>query len=261
MPSSFHFKLEVLSMSVPDDNNSESDIRLRVGDQIKYLTVAPGTFPVDIISWPPDLFENLPKLPSGDWTRAHICRKSGHLVVEPSNKPLKGVTTSWHHNLVDVQSIALEERLSARVEVVKYNSKSVVSKIARFEFEVPWMETETAIYQAIDGHGIGPAFLGHLVEHGRVMGFLIEKIDGRNGEIDDLEACESIVKRLHSLGIVHGDLNKYNFIIGPTRTTLIDFEGAIKNRNKEAMQKELLRLTEELTEKTGRGCPYRPCTP
>ena len=38
-------------------------------------------------------------------------------------------------------------------------------KIALFEFEVPWMETETAIYQAIDGHGIGPAFLGHLVEH------------------------------------------------------------------------------------------------
>ena len=86
---------------------------------------------------------------------------------------------------------------------------------------------------------------------------MIEKIDGKNGEIDDLEACESIVKRLHSLGIVHGDLNKYNFIIGPTRTTLIDFENATKNGSKEEMQKEFTRLTEQLTEETGRGGPFR----
>ena len=115
--------------------------------------------------------------------------------------------------------------------------------------------------EAIDGQGIGPAFLGHLVEHGRVMGFLIEKIDGVHGKIGDLEACQTIVKRLHSLGIVHGDLNKYNFIIGPTRTTLIDFEDAIKNGSKEAMQKEFARLTEQLTEETGRGGPCMPDTP
>ena len=248
-------------MSVDESNDAESYYRLRIGDQIKYLSVAPGTFHEDIITFPPVLIDHLPKLPSGDWTRAHIYRKSDHLIVEPSNKPLKGVTTCWHHNLVDVQSLTLEERLNARVRVVKYNSKSVIFKIARFEFEVPSMETETAIYQAINDHGIGPAFLGHLVEHGRVMGFLIEKIDGRNGEIGNLEACESIVKRLHSLGIVHGDLNKYNFIIGPTRTTLIDFENAMENGSEEAMQKELTRLTEQLTEETGRGGPPVPCTP
>jgi tRNA A-37 threonylcarbamoyl transferase component Bud32 len=93
------------------------------------------------------------------------------------------------------------------------------------------------------------------------MGFLLEKIEGRHGEIGDLEACQSIVKRLHSLGIVHGDLNKYNFIIGPTRTTLIDFEGARKNGSKEAMEKEFAGLTEQLTEETGRGGGYMPETP
>ena len=248
-------------MDVDEDNHVESCYRLRIGDQIKYITVDPGTFHEDILTFPPDLIDHLPKLPSGDWTSAHICRKSDHLVVEPSYKPLKRVTTCWHHNLVDVLSLAIEERVSARVRVVKYNSKTVISKIARFDFEIPWIETETAIYQAIDGHGIGPAFLGHLVEHGRVMGFLIEKIDGGNGEIGDLEACESIVKRLHSLGIVHGDLNKYNFIVEPNRTTLIDFENAIKNGSKEAMQKEIACLTEQLTEETGRGGPPMPCTP
>lgn len=248
-------------MDVDVDNDVESYYRLRIGDQIKYISVDSGTFHEDILTFPPDLIDHLPKLPSGDWTRAHICRKSDHLVVEPSNKPLKGVTTCWHHNLVDVQSLVFEERVSSRVRVVKYNSKSVISKIARFEFEIPRIETETAIYQAIDGHGIGPAFLGHLVEHGRVMGFLIEKIDGVNGEIGDLEACEFIVKRLHSLGIVHGDLNKYNFIVGHTRTTLIDFENAIKNGSKDAMQKEFVCLTEQLTEETGRGGPPMPVAP
>ena len=47
------------------------------------------------------------------------------------------------------------------------------------------------------------------------------------------------------LGIVHGDLNKYNFIVGPTRTTLIDFENAIK---KMEAKKQYRSLTEQLTE-------------
>jgi tRNA A-37 threonylcarbamoyl transferase component Bud32 len=88
------------------------------------------------------------------------------------------------------------------------------------------------------------------------MGFLIERIAGRHGEIGDLEACEPIVKHLHSLGIVHGDLNKHNFVVGPSRTTLIDFENARKDGNKEAMQKEFAGLTEQLTEETGRGSGY-----
>ena len=77
-PSSFDSKPKVLSMAVPQDNDSESYVRLRIGDQIKYLTLAPMTLDVDIItsSFPPDLFEHLPKFPSGDWTRAHIYRKS-----------------------------------------------------------------------------------------------------------------------------------------------------------------------------------------
>jgi len=76
------------------------------------------------------------------------------------------------------------------------------------------------------------------------MGFLIEKIDGNNGEIGDLEACESIVKHLHSLGIVHGNLNKYNFIVGPTRMTLIDFENAKRNTrpNRNATRNEYLKV-------------------
>ena len=134
--SPFHQKSEVLSMNVDVDNHVASDYRLRIGDQIKlYISVDPGTFHEDILTFPPDLIDHLPELPSDDWTRARIYsdRKSDHLVVEPSNTPLKGVTTCWHHNLVDVQSLVFEERLNMRVRAVKYNSKSVIAKIARLD--------------------------------------------------------------------------------------------------------------------------------
>lgn len=249
-------------MDVDVDNRVPSTYRVRIGDQIRYLSVDPGTFHEDILTWPPDFLSHLPKLPYvGDWTRARIFRKSDDLVVESSNAALRGVTACWHHNRVDVQSLTFEERLGVRVRGVTYNSKPVIAKIARFEFEIPLVENESALYQVIDGQGIGPVFLGHLVEHGRVMGFLVERIEGRNAEIGDLEACQSIVKRLHSLGIVHGDLNKYNFIVGPTGTSLIDFENGIKNGSKEAMEKEFACLAEQLLEETGRGGGFMPDSP
>jgi tRNA A-37 threonylcarbamoyl transferase component Bud32 len=140
-----------------------------------------------------------------------------------------------------------------RVYVVKYNSKSVVAKIARFEFEVPRVETEIMVYQVIDGHGIGPAFLRHLIEHDRIIGFLLERVEGRCGAIGDLVACQGVIERLHSFGIVHGDLNRHNFILSASGATLIDFENSTQNRSREAIQKELDQLTEQLAEETGRG--------
>jgi RIO-like serine/threonine protein kinase len=62
----------------------------------------------------------------------------------------------------------------------------------------------------------------------------------------------------HSLEIVHGDLNKYNFIVGPTKTTLIDFENATKNGGKEAMQKEFAYLTGLAAMKGGCRLYYTP---
>lgn len=240
-------------------NEVESEYRVCIGNQIKYISVDPRTFHGDILTFPPDLINYLPKLPSGDWTRARISRKLGQVVIEPSNAMLKRVATCWHHNFVDVQSLVIEERLGMRVHVVKYESKLAIAKIARFEFEIPQAETETALYQVIDGHGIGPAFLGHLTEHDRVIGFLIERLEGRHGDIGDLDACQSVVKRLHSLGIVHGDLNKYNFIVGSCgKISLIDFENARNDGSEEAMQEEYAHLTEQLTEETGRGGGFIP---
>jgi predicted Ser/Thr protein kinase len=244
-------------MSVDPSNSVESEYRILLGYQVKYVTVDPKTFDSDTLSFPPDLLDQLP-LPSGEWTRARVYRCNEKVSVELSYATLAGVRLIWHSNVVDVLSLTLEYRLYARVAVVKYGSKSVVAKIARFDFEIPLVERETAIYQAIEGHGIGPAFLGHLSEHGRIMGFLIEKAEGRRGEGGDLKACQEVVKRLHSLGIVHGDLNRHNFIVSTSGITLVDFENATPGGSEEEKEKEYMNLVKELTEEMGRGGGYIP---
>ncbi|KAI9771584.1 MAG: hypothetical protein M1835_006406 [Candelina submexicana] len=72
--------------------------------------------------------------------------------------------------------------------------------------------------------------------------------------IDDLESCEAVVRRLHGLGIVHGDLNKHNFLVDDGgKVALIDFESAKKSTDKEAMEKETRGIKEQLLTKAFRG--------
>lgn len=61
----------ILSMEVDDDDSWDSYYRLRIGSQIKYLVISPGTFDRDTLSLP---LQSLPKLPTGDWTMAKIFR-------------------------------------------------------------------------------------------------------------------------------------------------------------------------------------------
>jgi tRNA A-37 threonylcarbamoyl transferase component Bud32 len=61
------------------------------------------------------------------------------------------------------------------------------------------------------------------------MGFLMEMAEGTAAGIGDLSSCRALMRRLHGLGLVHRDLNRYNFIVdrGPGGLTLlVDFEHA-----------------------------------
>ncbi len=85
-------------------------------------------------------------------------------------------------------------------------------------------------YCYIENQGIGPRFLGHVTEAGRVIGFLMEYVAGRAAEVEDLEWCQSVLARLHGLGLKHGDINKHNFLIraGTGEAVLVDFETTAK---------------------------------
>lgn len=133
-------------------------------------------------------------------------------------------------------------------------SETIIAKIARFEWEIPRIARETRAYQLLEGSGLTPRFLGHIHENGRIIGFLLEKIEGRPASIQDLGVCEKALERLHELGLLHGDVNRYNFIITEEEgVKIVDFEHLQENASPESMQKEVESVRAELIEESGRG--------
>jgi len=125
----------------------------------------------------------------------------------------------WHPNSFDYLSLSIGERLNIKIYVVSSLEfekpefeKPIIAKFARSPYEIGYYTAETQAYSWIDGHHIDPKFLGYLTEESWVIGFVIEHMEGRHATISDLPACEAIVGKLHGLGIVHGDLNKHNFL-------------------------------------------------
>lgn len=105
----------------------------------------------------------------------------------------------------------------------------------------------------LEGSGLTPRFLGHVHENGRIMGFLLEKIEGRPDSPQDLSVCETALGKLHGLGLVHGDVNRYNFLITEKGAKLLDFERLLENASPESMRRELENLRVELADESGRG--------
>jgi Ser/Thr protein kinase RdoA (MazF antagonist) len=126
-------------------------------------------------------------------------------------------------------------RISDRVSRVVVYDRVCVLKIARFKHKLVALEREIRAYCALINHKFtfAPEFIGYAYEEeeDRVIGFLMEEIHGRHLDIRDLRTCQSTVQQLHSIGIIHRDLNRHNIIITRDKARLIDFEAL-------ALQKE-----------------------
>jgi predicted Ser/Thr protein kinase len=166
---------------------------------------------------------------------------------------LIGVHTLWHPTQIEYLDLEMGKKLRSNVYEATLDGTMVVVKFARFSSEISYLEEETVAYHWIEGHKVGPKFLGHLTEEGRVIGFVMEQIVGHRAGPDDLELCRSALKRLHDLGIKHGDVNRHNFIINRGETVIVDFQSAVKCRDYTALQDELAKLSEELEDESGKG--------
>lgn len=206
----------------------------------------------------PTLIQILPALPEGDRNLGHITRNESSQTPEfdwTKKKKFSSISNSWHPVRINYLSLTLGELYVANVYEAtcdRFNSP-VIAKFARFPYEISWYESETNAYSWIQGYDIGPKFLGHVTERDRIIGFLLEKVDGHHTGTGDLEYCRQAVERLHSLGIVHGDLNRHNFLVTASRAILIDFENARRTDDKNSMSKELVGLEHQLQDTSGRG--------
>ncbi|PVH88873.1 alpha-galactosidase A [Cadophora sp. DSE1049] len=253
---------KVLSMEV--DGDTESEYRIQVNDQVKYVVVQPGVYDLDdVLSFPPALLSSLPPFPPGNWTSMNVYHGAdGKPTYTVSSAPLKAVTRIWHPELIDILGLQETGRFGARVRLVERDGHELVAKIARFDFEIGYVENETRVYEKLENERIkhpdlatiSPAFFGLLTENGRPMGMLLEKLEGRRAGIEDLSACEAVLKRLHVVGVLHGDLNRHNFVVDEQSggVRLIDFENA-KDYDAVKAAEEIASLKCQLVEDTGRG--------
>jgi hypothetical protein len=155
------------------------------------------------------------------------------------SKVLVGVSRPWHPSTIDLRELRPLRYFSPRTCKVNYNSQLAFAKIARFEYEIPWIKQETCIYQIIENKNIGPRFLGHLSEEGRVMGILLEYIpEARYATLEDLDVCLDVVQRLHKFGVLHNDANAYNFLIRDGCCRICDFEDSEMSVSDERLDKE-----------------------
>lgn len=244
--------LEILHIG-DDPNSSATEYRLLQGScRTVYVSIDAGVYDQDVYSFPPALLSKLPPFPPAKWNKGHITKTKENpephwLWVKFVELPKIGST--WHDKYIGYNSLGFGESLMPNVtEAWHPELGNVIAKFARFEWEIANYEAETRAYRWIDGHNIGPGFLAHLTEEGRVIGFLLEKVEGRHAGIEELARCEEVVRRLHSLGIVHGDLNRYNFLVNEDRVTLIDFETSKECQVEEVQAQEIERLREKLVD-------------
>ena len=240
------------------DPDGSGDIRILVGrTTIKYIVFDSGVFDAEDLSFEPSLLSILPPLPEGDWNEAVVSHdpKTGSASFSRAHKvELAGIDQLWHPLVVDYLDLRIGKKLRSNVYEAESNThrSSVIAKFARFSWEVPLLEAETRAYQRIQGHGVGPEFLGHITEHGRAIGFIMTNVAGAHAAPKDLARCRRVLQRLHGLGLKHGDINRHNFLVSGDTATLIDFD-CVSPAPDDDLKKELQSLEDSLADESGRG--------
>jgi hypothetical protein len=209
--------IHLLQASVDSEEEDQSDFRILVDHKsIKYLIIDPGLYNTRDMCFGPPLISMLPSLPPGDWNTGYISRNPANgcpHFARVTKAELPGVTHLWHPLRVDYMDLHMGNKLRSNVyEATSPRFPStIIAKFALFSWQVLYLDAETRAYQWIESQSIGPKFLGHISEDGRAIGFITEKVvDGRHATPDDLSLCQTILSRLHRLGIKHGDVNKHN---------------------------------------------------
>lgn len=253
--------LKITHLSV-DDTGLDSDFRILVdGKHFKYISIASGVYKVEDLTWPQALVPMLPPFPSGEWNLGHIATAEDNITpcfAWTTQRAFSSIQHKWHPVLVDYLSLTMGKKLLPNVyeATTPVFNVPVIIKFARFPWEIDYYNQETEVYSWIEGHDIGPKFLGHVTEGERVIGFLLEKVDGRWAGPADLHVCQTAVSKLHGLGILHGDLNKHNFLVQSSRAYLVDFETARKMIDQQELDSELESLESQLCSDSRKGGNY-----
>ncbi|PVH98622.1 hypothetical protein DM02DRAFT_615653 [Periconia macrospinosa] len=257
-------------------DSSECLYRVRRGmgqsSRIVYVCIEdPTIVPEDERTYGPSLLKHLKKLPEWNqiWTTLTIYKDDGNIRCRTNEFPppaLPRPRCPGDYPLYQITQLPTLQSFRQRVSQVQLGSMTCILKIATFSHEIPWLAQEVKAYHvlAMLGSNLVPRLLGYACEQDRIVGFLCETIVGRVPTIDDIEACRRALRQLHSQGIVHGDITKYNIVMTAEGPKFIDLEEAIISSSEsdkapgfaELKDKEIESLEAVLCDESGRGRPW-----
>ena len=199
-----------------------------------YVTVDdPSIIPEDERTYGPSIIKELSKLDEWveSWTTLRVYREGSAIKCEldpflPHTVPKEHVLDKYP--LVDISACNTIGEFKHRVSEVFVDGRARVLKIARFQFELPSLIRELKAYHALPEYSPAPRLVGYVFEEctDRVVGFLIEFLEGRPADSTDIESCYQALEQLHRY-LIHGDLCKYNILITSQGPRFIDFENSI----------------------------------
>jgi hypothetical protein len=257
--------LQILASQIDEQN--EGLYRILEGTNVRYVRIRSGTFDEETMCWPHLLLPALPTFPAGAWKSMEISRtEDGSFKLDTNSDPLEEVKYLWHPARIDIFSLRTGKRLKTSVHETTYKDQPAILKYASFPWEIYRIQWETWAYHQIESKSspqdppLAPSFLGHVHENGRVIGFLLEAIEGESATIADLEICESSIRRLHKLGLRHGDPCRHNFFVDRVNhiARLLDLENArpLLGPDDLAAEEELGMLPKELRDTSDRGAAF-----
>ncbi|OOO05636.1 RIO-like kinase [Aspergillus oryzae] len=254
---------EVLSLDL-----EENDFlyRIRRNSRIVYVSVLDGGI------LPPDYrtdgflvlakLQNIPKW-NDKWKTLTVRNTAQGIESSPDEFPPHGLDLGQLNHpsaiFVNILDLTTVSRISYRLSRVRHGDETWVLKIARFKHEIRSLQHEVSVYSKLmeSGFSFCPKFIGFVYEEtkDRTIGFLMEEISGRTPGIQDLKDCTETVRLLHEHGIVHGDLNKYNFLVTEEGVKLFDFEvsAAQEDADPGSTEDELKGLAARLEDESGIG--------
>ncbi|RYP08948.1 hypothetical protein DL764_001559 [Monosporascus ibericus] len=136
----------------------------------------------------------LPPFPLGD---LNLGRSGQPVFVHTELSSFPELSNVWHPTRIDYFDLtsAAKDRKAHHTKDYCSDAKEKLRLVTHPPFELPAL-----MKTVLDGKGIAPRFLGHVTEAGRVVGFLLEWIEGvRPADVSDLGTCIGVLQRLHDI--------------------------------------------------------------
>ncbi|KAI1128241.1 alpha-galactosidase A [Nemania abortiva] len=232
---------------------------LQIGAKFRSLHIGSGLYTREtLLSPPPALFLELEY--DRNRTEAAILRSSEIPIY--FNSPLEGVSNSWHDTRVEYQNLEIVKQLtSTTFETIPHSDLlppgAVFAKICFFYEWLDVMEQETRAYELLKDTGVTPRFLGHIHQHGSVIGFLLERVEGRPPSVQDQDACEAALQKVHELGVAHGYIKLSDFLVTGEGVKIIEFARFRENASRKSLRKESRRLRAMFSKLASQGTGKR----